>query len=412
MEICILIGSADISGGTVAIFQHALYLVEEGHDVVLVPQFPVENATPNWHRGLGRLRFASREEVAETEFDLGLATWWRTVYDLPRINARRHAYFVQSIESRFYADHERSLRHLVDATYSLGLPIITEARWIKEWLVELGNRHVSVVPNGCDKTIFRPDGPCYAPRVAGRLRVLVEGALGVDFKNVARTLALLRKSVADEIWLMTPSPVSWYPGVDRVFSRIPLDKTAEIYRSCDLLVKLSTVEGMFGPPLEMFHCGGTAIVWSVTGHEEYVRNGENAIVVPLGDEQGVLSAVARLKHDRSLLQNLKAGALATASTWPDWSQTSPEFASAINDIMQMPNPLSHEELLNKTRNALRAHVSKDVLSSSSIHSRVRNGFLTWRNKLLRIMPGLSGAILLGRSLLLDERRSCIRGWPQ
>jgi hypothetical protein len=41
--------------------------------------------------------------------------------------------------------------------------------------------------------------------------------------------------------------------------------TPLVYRSCDILGKLSYVEGMFGPPLEMFHCGWTAIVYNVTG---------------------------------------------------------------------------------------------------------------------------------------------------
>ena len=51
-----------------------------------------------------------------------------------------------------------------------------------------------------------------------------------------------------------------------------------IYRSCDVIVKLSYVEGMFGPPLEMFHCGGTSIVYDVTGHDEYIVHGKNGLV--------------------------------------------------------------------------------------------------------------------------------------
>jgi hypothetical protein len=53
---------------------------------------------------------------------------------------------------------------------------------------------------------------------------------------------------------------------------------ASVYRSCDDILKLSLVESMFGPPLEMFHCGGTAIVYNVTGHDEYIVHGRNALV--------------------------------------------------------------------------------------------------------------------------------------
>jgi glycosyltransferase involved in cell wall biosynthesis len=110
----------------------------------------------------------------------------------------------------------------------------------------------------------------------------VEGPLGVSYKNVEKTIELCRQAEVDEIWLLTSSEVTDYPGVNRCFSRVPITETAAIYRSCDLLVKLSYVEGMFGPPLEMFHCGGTALVYDVTGHDEYIRHQQNSIVVPRG----------------------------------------------------------------------------------------------------------------------------------
>ena len=407
MKICILIGSADISGGTVVIFEHALYLSKQGHDVFLLPYFPLSVATPNWHRGLEKLRFITWEKAAETVFDIAIATWWRTVYELPRVKARRYAYFVQSIESRFYPEREGALRRLVDMTYTFGLPIITETGWIKDWLSELGNEHISVVLNGCDKRVFTPDGPHFAPRQPGRLRVLVEGALGVDFKNVARTLALLRKSSVNEIWLMTPSPISWYPGVRRVFSQVPLEKTAEIYRSCDVLVKLSTVEGMFGPPLEMFHCGGTAIVWNVTGHEEYVEDGRNAIVLPVGDEKGVIAAINRLRNEPDVLWRLKQGALATASSWPDWSETSPLFATALQNIMKLHPIPTRQQLKEKTTIAMEEYAQKENINKHIFYLLYKK-ILKWSSQLCQSNRFLKEAVILGRALMLEERRLCIR----
>ena len=77
-------------------------------------------------------------------------------------------------------------------------------------------------------------------------------AINSRIKNVPKTIEICRESEADEIWLLTSSAVDTYEGVDRVFSRLPIEDTAKVYRSCDVLVKLSLVEGMFGPPLEMF----------------------------------------------------------------------------------------------------------------------------------------------------------------
>ena len=45
-------------------------------------------------------------DVGQERFDLVFATWWKTALELHRINAYQYAYFVQSIESRFYPESE------------------------------------------------------------------------------------------------------------------------------------------------------------------------------------------------------------------------------------------------------------------------------------------------------------------
>jgi O-antigen biosynthesis protein len=119
-----------------------------------------------------------------------------------------------------------------------------------------------------------------------------------------------------------------------VFSRIPIHKTPEVYRSCDILLKLSTVEGMFGPPLEMFHCGGTALVFDVTGHDEYIRAGKNAIVVQGRDTGRVVEEIRNLLLNREHLEALKSSAINTASCWPDWHQSSAQFGKWIGAILE------------------------------------------------------------------------------
>ncbi|WP_149535703.1 glycosyltransferase [Siccirubricoccus phaeus] len=344
MKLCMLMGSADISGGSYVIFEHCLHLLAEGVELTVVTLDPLGPHVAPWHPALQRLRFASFEEVASESFDLAIATWWKTIYELHRIEAARYAYFVQSIESWFYPDSEVALRSLVNATYLLPLPGITEARWIQAHLRERFGHDYHLVPNGCAKPLYAAEGPAVAPREKGKLRILVEGPLGVDFKNVARTIALARRAAVGEIWLLTASPVAAYPGVARVFSRIPAAECAPIYRSCDVLLKLSLVEGMFGPPLEMFHCGGTAVVYDVTGHDEYILDDRNALVVPTGDEAGVLAALHRLRDEPGLVPRLKTEALRTAAAWPGWAEASPRFAAAVRSIAAGPATISREQL--------------------------------------------------------------------
>jgi glycosyltransferase involved in cell wall biosynthesis len=336
MRWAFLIGSPAISGGSYVIFQHATYARRQGIDVVIVTEDPVSRSDVAWHPDAATLTYRTYAQIADEFFNIAIATFWPTAFALNRISAKSIAYFVQSIESRFYHVEARLDRALADASYSLGIPMITEATWIQRYLRESYGGDVALVRNGIRKDIYTADGHAIRPREPGRLRVLIEGPIDVPYKNVARTIALCREAHADEVWLLTRSRPATPVPVDRVFAGVPIAETAAIYRSCDVLVKLSLVEGMFGPPLEMFHCGGTAITYDVSGHDEYLRDGENALVIRTGDEAAVVAALRRLARDRALLNRLIAGARETAAAWPDWDTSSAGFAAAIDAIVRTP----------------------------------------------------------------------------
>jgi glycosyltransferase involved in cell wall biosynthesis len=238
----------------------------------------------------------------------------------------------------------------VDATYRFPISFITEATWIADHLKQMFGQDAALVRNGIRKDIYTPNGVAISPRQPGRPRVLIEGHFNISFKNTAIALDLARQAGAKDIWVMTGSPVRSLPGVSRVFSRVPIHKTPDIYRSCDILVKLSTVEGMFGPPLEMFHCGGTAVVLDVTGHDEYIKHGFNAVVVQNRDTKRVVAELRKLLTEPDYLARLKQGALQTANEWPDWAQSSQMFMQWVNAMLAAPET-RREDLAALTQSA-------------------------------------------------------------
>jgi glycosyltransferase involved in cell wall biosynthesis len=369
MKIAFLLGSPEISGGTYVIFEHATRLQAIGHTVIIVTEEIVTPQRYAWHPEAGRLLWRSLEEVRNDAFDFVIATWWHSVEKLGKLHARKYVYFVQSIESRFLPPQDPEIYpqrdiDIINAwcedTYALNVPVITEAHWIQSYLFERYNRLAAIVRNGIRKDIYCADGPAYAARREGNLRVLVEGPLGVSYKNVEKTIELCRRAEVDEIWLLTSSEVTDYPRVNRCFSRVPITETAAIYRSCDLLVKLSYVEGMFGPPLEMFHCGGTALVYDVTGHDEYIRHQQNSIVVPRDDEASVINWLKRLQESPALMASLKGGAEQTAHDWPDWDVATKNFHDALSAYdEQLPDVAAgYVDRYNKQRLAMRIERSK------------------------------------------------------
>jgi O-antigen biosynthesis protein len=322
MKLAFLLGSADISGGTFVIFEHAARLRAAGHDVVLLTEEPMAESRFSWHPEAASLPRQTMQQAAHESFDVVLATWWRTAYDLSKLQSKVYGYFVQSIESRFYPEADVEVRDAVDRTYAFPCRFVTEASWICQHLLTHYGAEACLVRNGIRKDLFSAAGPAVVSRPRSGLRILVEGPLNVPFKNVERTLALCRAADVGEIWLLTSSATSTVENAARVFSRLPITDTPAVYRSCDLLVKLSYVEGMFGPPLEMFHCGGTAIVYDVTGADEYIRHNRNALVAAVGNEESVIGSLRDLQTNPEILARLKAGACETAAAWPDWNTQS------------------------------------------------------------------------------------------
>ncbi len=356
MKWAILLGSPAISGGSYVIFEHAIRAYKKGEKITIITSGSVDMEELYWHKEAAILEWKTYDEVKNETYDILIATWWRTVYEAYRINAKRYIYFVQSIESKFYDSKEQPIIQLAEATYMLPFEIITEANWIKNYLVDYYNKSPYLVHNGIRKDIYTSEGKCYAAREKEKLRILVEGPVDVGYKNIPKTIRLCMESEADEIWLMTSSDISEYPGVDRVFSRVPIFETPEVYRSCDVIIKLSYVEGMFGPPLEMYHCGGTSITYDVTGHDEYIIHEKNGLVVKTDNDKKVIEYINKLKRDRGYLEELINGAKETAKNWVSWEQASENFLNTVYDISKKEVKISQKRIEIESKFHFRSYV--------------------------------------------------------
>ncbi|PKF77761.1 hypothetical protein CW749_19685 [Vibrio sp. vnigr-6D03] len=382
MKYCFLVWSPDISGGTNVIFEHATRLLLSGIDITILTEERVDPKRLTWFPGAEKLNWLTYEEARNIEFDLVIATWWRTVFYLEKVQAKRYAYFVQSIESKFYSEEEKCIRNLVEQTYALQLDYITEATWIKEYLQDKYGVNAFLVKNGIRKEYFNRDLLPIKKRDDNKTRVLIEGPLNVSFKNTELALELVKKSKADEIWLMTSTAIGAMKGVDKLFSRVPISKVGSIYSSCDVLVKLSTVEGMFGPPLEAFHCGCTAVTYDVTGFDEYIKHDYNALVSFTRTDDEVLNFIDKLCLDKKAQRNLKSNALITADEWPDWDKSSSLFATVCRDILDEDRGLNYLSTFSSARLSWSSFEESERLKgieSSSRYLKARLKLLTYIN---------------------------------
>lgn len=203
------------------------------------------------------------EEVAELpECDLAVATLWESVYSVlahPRAGVR--AYFIQDYEPAFYPAGTYS--GLAEQTYRLGLYGIFNTRGLHDTVV-------SQYPmEGC---WFEPtvDRDVFHSRRAGRtgsVRVFFYGRPAVErnaFELGIAALRRLKREFGPAVDIVSAGE-RWSPeqyglqGVVTNLGILPYEKTADLYRGCDVGLCFMFTRHPSYLPLEMMACGVTVV---------------------------------------------------------------------------------------------------------------------------------------------------------
>jgi O-antigen biosynthesis protein len=337
MKIVFLLPAAGVSGGLFVCYRHAHFLAARGHDVTMA--FIADagglgvHAYPNF-----TLPVRSLADLAASgeRFDAVVSGWWECYFEMFRIAADRYLHFVQGDDREsLRAQHGGSFADepFVDLAFTNPrVGYLAVARWLKARLEGDADVAVAYTPNGVDLACFRADVNPLEPRGV-RPRILIEGAQNLVFKRIELAFRVARRIPDAEIWYVSSDlPSRQISHAHRRFAQVPLGDMPAIYGSCDILLKLSVVEGFFGPPLEMMACGGTAVVSRVQGHDEYVIDGHNALTVPLDDEEAAVAAVRRVIADPGLRHTLARNGLETAARY-GWERQCPKFEAALLELL-------------------------------------------------------------------------------
>ena len=377
LKIAYILPDLSITGGAAVVLQHTNRLLKRGHDVMVA----APGGGPlsiDWFPGqsVPVVKLCALPEG----IDLLVATQWSTAFEAAGLKARHKCYFVQSDETRFY-EKDSFLFHGAATSYLMNYHFFTEAKWIQKWLQEGYKKTAAHIPNGLDREIFFPVRPLKAK--GGRVRVLLEGNIKLGFKGMDTAFEIVQDMEDVEVWCVSssgkPKP-HW--RCDMFFKAVTMDKMRDIYSSCDILLKVSRVEGFFGPPLEMMACGGVCVVGRVSGYDEYIIDGENALVVDPLDIKGAREAVERLMHDMTLREKLRQNGLATAAGW-DWEASIDKLERFFYDIIDGKYGLfgSSENQIDCSVSSLYKQAFEHYLLMNSRLESVGLRFLVLINKL-------------------------------
>lgn len=296
-SVCYIIPTTNITGGVAVVCEHLNRLKKLGYKTIIASY---DNKTDlSWFpkQSVKVIPLKGNKEQIQ-KYDIVVATGWVTAYELALLNVKRKIYFVQSDETRFYPKGS-FLKNRVEYTYHFPFEYMTEARWIRDWLKKEYGHNAEYVPNGINTDIFHPVKPL-SPKPKNKKRILLEGAINLPFKGMEEAFEVV-KDLDCEVWCVSydgkPKP-EWH--CDRFFEKVPMIDMPKIYSSCDILLKLSRVEGFFGPPLEMMACGGVPVVAKVTGYDEYIIDGYNALVTGSGNIIKTKELLKKLLTDQKL----------------------------------------------------------------------------------------------------------------
>lgn len=315
-NIAFVLPSVEISGGILVALKHCVFLQDAGWDVLLL------NETPDteWLTFEGHTFpvLSRHHHLFVGRLDACVATMWTTVAFLETNNRiGRRYYLVQNFETDFYSPNF-PLRIPANQSYSpqADVAFLTISRWCQQWLKDRFGQDAQYAPNGLYTRRFYPE-----PReFSGRIRILIEGDCGVDYKNVDESFAVVDKLDPEhfEVWYMSyqAEPKSFY-RVDRFLHKLPYEQVPDIYRQCHILLKSSILESFSYPPLEMMATGGYVVVAPNGGNREYLVDGQNCLLYQLGDIEGAAHAIERICTDSALRAQLYAGGQRTAQS-RDW----------------------------------------------------------------------------------------------
>lgn len=320
-----LLPNCGISGGVAVVLNHVNRLQDMGFTCRIITEG--SDIDTSWFPKQRVPVLSLQNYPADTH--ILVATAWSTAFTVAELPASRKFYFVQSDETRFHPQ-DSLWQHLATLSYCFDFEYITEARWIQSWLRDKFGHHAHLVPNGLDSELFYPCEPI-VPK-GSRPRILLEGAIALPYKGMAEAFAVVQ-DLDVEVWCVSslgePQP-GW--KCDRFFKQVPMDRMRSIYSSCDILLKLSRVEGFFGPPLEMMACGGVSVVGKVTGYDEYIVDGVNAIVVEAGDVLAAKRAIEMLVRNPEIMNKIRENGFKTAAKWT-WDKS----AKILREVYNSPN---------------------------------------------------------------------------
>lgn len=219
--------------------------------------------------------------------------------------------------------------------WSLPMPRIVVGSHLVKLMREAGsNDPIFVAPNGIDSSDYFPSRP---ESQRDGLGVVYHGAEVKDPRLIVAVLqriAMRRPQIPFYVFSAFPRP-GGLPATT-TFVRFPsLAAARDLYSRSQVWFMASRNEGFGNPLLEAASCGCALVSTDCGGASDIIADSRTGLIVPVGDIDGMVSAIESLLDDERLRQDFGAQALQTARRFT-WERAIDAFEQALISIGSQP----------------------------------------------------------------------------
>lgn len=232
----------------------------------------------------------------------------------------------------------RSLAARLDYECSMADKILVGSTFAASTFIHEGipSERIITIPYGADMSRFH--APVQEHRIDDTFRVLFVGQIG-QRKGITYLFRAYEKFMGKNTELVlagnfsgAPSAFSPYLRLFRHVGQVPHIELPRLYRSADVFVFPTLIEGMGHVFLEAMACGVPVIV-SPNGPSDIVRDGVDGFIVPIRDPDAIAEKLEVLRANKELRAQMGRAAAQRAIEYT-WERYVTDAANAIESLVR------------------------------------------------------------------------------
>ncbi|HBW34984.1 glycosyltransferase family 4 protein [Desulfosporosinus sp. BICA1-9] len=325
MKIVFPVLSLEMGGGARFIYHLANALADKGHDIEVVMP---EKGVQVWplRTKLRRVKELTPSSIPSADFIL--PNFYLTVRPAWESQKGRVVRLSLGYEPLWVPDSVTAKQ-----TYLIGAPIMSISEWHRQLIRQETGLESTVISGGVDTSTFhpypKPSEQTGRKNIFYIMRDAVSGYTWKGGEDFLKVVTRLKDQVNFDLTVSIPENALFASPVPcRLKTSTTDQELAQLYAVADLFVYTSYFEAFGLPPLEAMACGTAVVTTDCGGVRDYVRSGENCLLVPPSDIDQLSTAIYRLLTQDTERQRLAAAGHRFAQAWT-WQRTADQVEAFL-----------------------------------------------------------------------------------